>query len=606
MSTTDSFILVFLILAVTVLVILVIRKKKNLPTAISDTVLERERIAEQTTWPEPEADAPIELPDHKPNEILSEEDPHPPIINIYRPSPELDIEKSEDDKARSLVSQFGIYNHKLDLASYSYPSLDLLDTPQSTLNITADDLDTLKNRLVAILNSYQIRLEKIKVNIGPTVMLYEITPVPGIRIAQIQRLENDIALNLAAAGTRVIGHLPGKDAIGIEVPHRNPDLVYMRGVLSSPEFQNTMMDLPIILGRTMTDQVFITDLAKMPHLLIAGATGQGKSVGIHAILLSLLYKKHPAELKLILIDMNKLELTLFRKIERHFLAKLPDESDAIITNLSQVSNTLHSLSMEMDQRYDLLREAQVRNLKEYNEKFVSRKLSDPERHRYLQYIVVVIDEFTDLISKTDQSIEMLIARIAQLGRPAGIHLIISTQRPSVNIITGSIKANFSGRLAYRLSSINDSRTILDNGGAEQLNGQGDMLFSNGTELIHLQGAFVHSEEIERLCAFIGEQRGYPTAMLLPEYGIEAFTSKSYDPDDLDPMFEEAARLVVIHQQGSASLIQRKMKLGYNRAGRIMDQLEALGIVGPFEGSKARDVRYPDEYSLEQYLEKLQR
>ncbi|MCC8425590.1 DNA translocase FtsK [Mucilaginibacter sp. UR6-11] len=531
----------------------------------------------------------------------------PLTLETERPSPVLNVEKTDDDKAKSLVDQFGAYDHKLDLASYKYPTLDLLENYGSgKIAVNSEELEANKNKIVETLNHYNIEIDKIKATIGPTVTLYEIIPAPGVRISKIKNLEDDIALSLAALGIRIIAPMPGKGTIGIEVPNQNPEMVSMRSILATEKFQNTTMDLPIALGKTISNEVFIADLAKMPHLLVAGATGQGKSVGINAILVSLLYKKHPAELKFVLVDPKKVELTLFRKIERHFLAKLPDEADAIITDTKKVVNTLNSLCIEMDQRYDLLKDAQVRNLKEYNAKFVNRKISDPEKHRYLPFIVLVIDEFADLMMTAGKEVEQPIARIAQLARAVGIHLVIATQRPSVNIITGTIKANFPSRLAFRVLSKIDSRTILDAGGADQLIGRGDMLFSTGSDLIRLQCAFVDTPEVERISDFIGNQRGYPTAMLLPEYVGEGESSsaKDFDPNDRDPMFEEAARLIVMHQQGSTSLIQRKLKLGYNRAGRIIDQLEACGIVGPFEGSKAREVLYPDEYSLMQYLETL--
>jgi DNA segregation ATPase FtsK/SpoIIIE, S-DNA-T family len=531
-------------------------------------------------------------------------------IGVTRPTDELSIEKTDDEKAASLVEQFGTYDHTLELAGYKYPPLDLLENYGSNkISVNTDELEANKNKIVETLNHYNIEIDKIKATIGPTVTLYEIIPAPGVRISKIKNLEDDIALSLAALGIRIIAPMPGKGTIGIEVPNQNPEMVSMRSVLSTEKYQNTTMDLPIALGKTISNEVFIADLAKMPHLLVAGATGQGKSVGINAILVSLLYKKHPSELKFVLVDPKKVELTLFRKIERHFLAKLPDDGDAIITDTKKVVNTLNSLCIEMDQRYDLLKDAQVRNLKEYNAKFVSRKISDPEKHRYLPYIVLVIDEFADLMMTAGKEVEMPIARIAQLARAVGIHLVIATQRPSVNIITGTIKANFPSRLAFRVLSKIDSRTILDTGGADQLIGRGDMLLSTGSDLIRLQCAFVDTHEVERISDFIGNQRGYPSAMMLPEYvgeGEASSSSKEYDPDNRDPMFEEAARLIVMHQQGSTSLIQRKMKLGYNRAGRIIDQLEAAGIVGPFEGSKARDVLYADEYSLERFLETLQK
>ncbi|GAC1300603.1 MAG: DNA translocase FtsK [Mucilaginibacter sp.] len=533
----------------------------------------------------------------------------PLTVGVSRPTPVLNIEQDDNAKANSLVEEFGTYDHTLELASYKYPPLDLLENYGSNkINVNSDELAANKNKIVETLNHYNIEIDKIKATIGPTVTLYEIIPAPGVRISKIKNLEDDIALSLAALGIRIIAPMPGKGTIGIEVPNQNPEMVSMRSVLATEKFQNTTMDLPIALGKTISNEVFIADLAKMPHLLVAGATGQGKSVGINAILVSLLYKKHPAELKFVLVDPKKVELTLFRKIERHFLAKLPDEADAIITDTKKVVNTLNSLCIEMDQRYDLLKDAGVRNLKEYNQKFVNRKISDPEKHRYLPFIVLVIDEFADLMMTAGKEVEMPIARIAQLARAVGIHLVIATQRPSVNIITGTIKANFPSRLAFRVLSKIDSRTILDSGGADQLIGRGDMLLSTGSDLIRLQCAFVDTHEVERISDFIGNQRGYPSAMLLPEYVGEGESSstKEFDPDNRDPMFEDAARLIVMHQQGSTSLIQRKMKLGYNRAGRIIDQLEAAGIVGPFEGSKAREVLYPDEYSLERHLETLQK
>jgi S-DNA-T family DNA segregation ATPase FtsK/SpoIIIE len=532
----------------------------------------------------------------------------PLTVETDRPGPVLNIEKSDEDKAKSLVDQFGTYDHKLELASYKYPPLDLLENYGSgKIAVNSEELEANKNKIVETLNHYNIEIDKIKATIGPTVTLYEIIPAPGVRISKIKNLEDDIALSLAALGIRIIAPMPGKGTIGIEVPNQNPEMVSMRSVLATEKFQNTTMDLPIALGKTISNEVFIADLAKMPHLLVAGATGQGKSVGINAILVSLLYKKHPSELKFVLVDPKKVELTLFRKIERHFLAKLPDEADAIITDTKKVVNTLNSLCIEMDQRYDLLKDAQVRNLKEYNQKFINRKISDPEKHRYLPFIVLVIDEFADLMMTAGKEVEMPIARIAQLARAVGIHLVIATQRPSVNIITGTIKANFPSRLAFRVLSKIDSRTILDAGGADQLIGRGDMLLSTGSDLIRLQCAFVDTPEVEKISDFIGNQRGYPTAMLLPEYvgEGESSNSKEFDADNRDPMFEEAARLIVMHQQGSTSLIQRKLKLGYNRAGRIIDQLESAGIVGPFEGSKAREVLYPDEYSLMQYFETLE-
>jgi S-DNA-T family DNA segregation ATPase FtsK/SpoIIIE len=541
---------------------------------------------------------------------LIEDNDIPLTVEETRPLPELSIEKSDDQKkAESLVAQFGAYDPKLDLASYKYPPLELLENYGSNkITVNSDELEANKNKIVETLNHYNIEIDKIKATIGPTVTLYEIIPAPGVRISKIKNLEDDIALSLAALGIRIIAPMPGKGTIGIEVPNQHPEMVSMRSVLATEKFQSTTMDLPIALGKTISNEVFIADLAKMPHLLVAGATGQGKSVGINAILVSLLYKKHPSELKFVLVDPKKVELTLFRKIERHFLAKLPDEADAIITDTKKVINTLNSLCIEMDQRYDLLKDAQVRNLKEYNVKFVNRKLNPENGHRFMPFIVLVIDEFADLMMTAGKEVETPIARLAQLARAVGIHLVIATQRPSVNIITGTIKANFPARLAFRVLSKIDSRTILDAGGADQLIGRGDMLLATGSDLIRLQCAFVDTPEVEKISDYIGDQRGYPTAFVLPEYvgEGEANSPKDFNPDDRDPMFEDAARLIVMHQQGSTSLIQRKLKLGYNRAGRIIDQLEAAGIVGPFEGSKARDVLYPDEYSLERHLEELQK
>lgn len=561
------------------------------------------------TPPSPVFHEPVVLtPDVSARHEPELEEEIPLTINTERPTNVLNIEKADDEKANDLVEQFGLYDPKLDLASYKYPSLDLLENYGSNkINVNPDELEANKNKIVETLNHYNIEIDKIKATIGPTVTLYEIIPAPGVRISKIKNLEDDIALSLAALGIRIIAPMPGKGTIGIEVPNQNPEMVSMKSVLATEKFQTTTMDLPIALGKTISNEVFIADLAKMPHLLVAGATGQGKSVGINAILVSLLYKKHPAELKFVMVDPKKVELTLFRKIERHFLAKLPDEADAIITDTKKVINTLNSLCIEMDQRYDLLKDASVRNLKEYNAKFMSRKISNPEKHRFLPFIVLVVDEFADLMMTAGKEVEMPIARLAQLARAVGIHLVIATQRPSVNIITGTIKANFPARLAFRVLSKIDSRTILDAGGADQLIGRGDMLLSTGSDLIRLQCAFVDTPEVDKISEFIGEQRGYPTALLLPEYegaDGEGGSSKEFDPDDRDAMFDDAARVVVLHQQGSTSLIQRKLKLGYNRAGRIIDQLEAAGIVGPFEGSKAREVLFSDEYSLERHLESL--
>lgn len=530
--------------------------------------------------------------------------PIPPETN----EPTFTIEKTEEEaKAEELVEQFGNYDPTLDLASYKKPHLDLLENHGARkISVNAEELEANKNKIVETLNHYNIEIDKIKATIGPTVTLYEIIPAPGVRISKIKNLEDDIALSLAALGIRIIAPMPGKGTIGIEVPNMHPEMVSMRSILATEKFQQTTMDLPIALGKTISNEVYIADLAKMPHLLVAGATGQGKSVGINAILVSLLYTQHPSQLKLVLVDPKKVELTLFNKIERHFLAKLPGEADAIITDTKKVVNTLNSLCVEMDQRYDLLKDAQVRNLKEYNEKFIKRKLNPNNNHRFLPYIVLIVDEFADLMMTAGKEVEAPIARLAQLARAIGIHLVLATQRPSVNIITGTIKANFPARLAFRVLSKIDSRTILDSGGADQLIGRGDMLLSTGNDLIRLQCAFVDTPEVDRISEFIGNQRGYPEAYQLPEYVDENAESirGDFDPDDRDPLFEEAAQLIVTHQQGSTSLIQRKMKLGYNRAGRIIDQLEAAGVVGPFEGSKAREVLLTDQYALEQFLSNL--
>ncbi len=528
-------------------------------------------------------------------------------------SPNLTVAKVVEEKpisANDLVEKFGEYDPKLDLSGYRYPTLDLLkDYGTGKITINQQELEANKNKIVETLRNYSIEIEHIKATIGPTVTLYEIIPKPGVRISKIKNLEDDIALSLAALGIRIIAPMPGKGTIGIEVPNSSPEMVSMRSILATEKFQKTDMDLPIALGKTISNEVYIADLAKMPHLLVAGATGQGKSVGINAILTSLLFKKHPAELKFVLVDPKKVELSLFKKIERHFLAKLPNEDDAIITDTKKVINTLNSLCIEMDQRYDLLKNAQVRNLKEYNAKFINRRLNPEEGHRFLPFIVLVIDEFADLMMTAGKEVETPIARLAQLARAVGIHLVIATQRPSVNIITGTIKANFPARLAFRVLSKIDSRTILDSGGADQLIGRGDMLLATGSDLIRIQCAFVDTPEVDEVSEFIGSQRGYPSAHYLPEYIDPNGDSEGipdFDPSDRDQLFEEAARLIVMHQQGSTSLIQRKLKLGYNRAGRIIDQLEAAGIVGPFEGSKAREVLYPDDYSLEQFLETLRK
>lgn len=504
-------------------------------------------------------------------------------------------------KAEDLVREFGEYDPTLDLSGYQFPPIDLLETygGGKEPNVNTEELTLNKNRIVETLGNYGIAIDKIKATIGPTVTLYEIIPAAGVRISKIKNLEDDIALSLSALGIRIIAPIPGKGTIGIEVPNLNPEMVPMRHLMASEKFQNTGFDLPVALGKTISNEIFIADLSKMPHLLMAGATGQGKSVGLNAILVSLLYKKHPAQIKFVLVDPKKVELTLFNRIERHFLAKLPDSAEAIITDTKKVIHTLNSLCIEMDQRYDLLKEAEVRNIKEYNAKFIQRKLNPNNGHKYLPYIVLVVDEFADLIMTAGKEVETPIARLAQLARAIGIHLIIATQRPSVNIITGTIKANFPSRIAFRVTSKIDSRTILDSGGAEQLIGKGDMLYSTGNDLIRLQCAFVDTPEVEKITTFIGSQKGYPEAFQLPEFVDENEPKMEIDEGDRDSLFEEAARIIVTHQQGSASLLQRKLKLGYNRAGRIVDQLEAAGIIGPFEGSKAREVLVKDLVALEE-------
>jgi S-DNA-T family DNA segregation ATPase FtsK/SpoIIIE len=497
----------------------------------------------------------------------------------------------------------GDYDPTLDLSGYQYPTLDLLENyGESKLEVNRDELEANKNRIVETLGHYNIGIEKIKATIGPTVTLFEIVPQAGVRISKIKNLEDDIALSLSALGIRIIAPIPGKGTIGIEVPNQKPETVPMKTILASERFVNSDMELPVGLGKTISNEVFVADLTKMPHLLMAGATGQGKSVGLNALLVSLLYKKHPSQVKFVLVDPKKVELTLFRAIERHFLAKLPGEAEPIITDTKKVVHTLNSLCIEMDQRYELLKNAEVRNIKEYNAKFIARKLNPNNGHKFLPYIVLVVDEFADLIMTAGKEIETPIARLAQLARAIGIHLIIATQRPSVNIITGTIKANFPARIAFRVTSKIDSRTILDSGGADQLIGRGDMLLSTGADLIRLQCAFVDTPEVERITGFIGGQHGYADAHLLPEYVEESGEgSKEFDLDDRDPLFEDAAQIVVQHQQGSASLLQRRLKLGYNRAGRIIDQLESARIIGPFEGSKAREVLVKDPMTLQEIL-----
>jgi S-DNA-T family DNA segregation ATPase FtsK/SpoIIIE len=509
----------------------------------------------------------------------------------------------EDNLASRLVSDFGLFDPTLDLSNYKYPTIDLLkEYSTGGITINQEELEENKNRIVDTLRNYKIEIAQIKATVGPSVTLYEIVPEAGIRISKIKSLEDDIALSLSALGIRIIAPIPGKGTIGIEVPNKNPTMVSMKSVIGSAKFQEAEMELPIALGKTISNETFVVDLAKMPHLLMAGATGQGKSVGLNAVLTSLLYKKHPAEVKFVLVDPKKVELTLFNKIERHYLAKLPDTEDAIITDNAKVVATLNSLCVEMDNRYSLLKDAMVRNIKEYNDKFKARKLNPENGHRFLPYIVLVVDEFADLIMTAGKEVEVPIARLAQLARAIGIHLIIATQRPSVNVITGLIKANFPARIAFRVTSKIDSRTILDTAGADQLIGRGDMLYTNGNDVVRVQCAFIDTPEVEKITDFIGAQKAYATAYLLPEFvGEDGGISLEMDISERDTLFREAAEVIVNAQQGSASLLQRKLKLGYNRAGRLIDQLEAAGIVGPFEGSKARSVNIQDMTGLDQFF-----
>ena len=519
------------------------------------------------------------------------------------------IEKAEEEDiieenlASRLVADFGLFDPTLDLSNYKFPTIDLLkEYSTGGITINQEELEENKNKIVDTLRNYKIEIAQIKATVGPSVTLYEIVPEAGIRISKIKSLEDDIALSLSALGIRIIAPIPGKGTIGIEVPNKNPTMVSMKSVIGAAKFQEAEMELPIALGKTISNETFVVDLAKMPHLLMAGATGQGKSVGLNAVLTSLLYKKHPAEVKFVLVDPKKVELTLFNKIERHYLAKLPDTEDAIITDNAKVVNTLNSLCTEMDNRYSLLKDAMVRNIKEYNEKFKSRKLNPEAGHRFLPYIVLVVDEFADLIMTAGKEVEIPIARLAQLARAIGIHLIIATQRPSVNVITGLIKANFPARIAFRVTSKIDSRTILDTQGADQLIGRGDLLYSNGNDVIRVQCAFIDTPEVEKITDFIGSQKAYATAYLLPEFvGEETGINLDMDISERDTLFREAAEIIVNAQQGSASLLQRKLKLGYNRAGRLIDQLEAAGIVGAFEGSKARTVNISDLSALDQFF-----
>ena len=511
-------------------------------------------------------------------------------------------EETVEDISGNLVKKYGEFDPTLELSGYISPNLEQLkDYGSGSIKIDEKELESNKNTIIETLRNYKIEIAKIKANIGPTVTLYEIVPAAGIRISKIKNLEDDIALSLSALGIRIIAPIPGKGTVGIEVPNNNPTIVSMKSVIASQKFQNAEMELPIAFGKTISNETFTVDLVKMPHLLMAGATGQGKSVGLNVILTSLLYKKHPSEVKFILVDPKKVELNIYNKIERHYLAKLPNSEESIITDNKKVIYTLNSLCIEMDNRYELLKNAMCRNIREYNQKYKSRKLNPDNGHRFLPYIVLVVDEFADLIMSAGKEVETPIARLAQLARAIGIHLIIATQRPSVNVITGIIKANFPARIAFRVTSKIDSRTILDVSGADQLIGRGDMLYTQGNELIRIQCAFVDTPEVEKISEFIGSQKGYPDAHLLPEFLGEENEIGEINIEDRDELFEEAAKVIVVAQQGSASLIQRKLKLGYNRAGRIIDQMEAAGIVGPFEGSKARQVLVPDLSTLEQFL-----
>lgn len=542
--------------------------------------------------------------------VIPEKEKTKPITNS-EPDFSFEVKQPEVEKSPEVPASGHIsiqskepYAPELDLPSYKFPTLDLLeDRAQETISIDKEELEKNKNQIISTLRSFGIEIQRISATVGPTVTLYEIVPSEGVRISKIRNLEDDIALNLAALGIRIIAPIPGKGTIGIEVPNANKQIVSMRALLSSEKFVNNKMSLPIALGKKIDNENYIVDLATMPHLLMAGATGQGKSVGINAVLVSLLYKKHPSQLKFVLVDPKKVELSVYKMIEKHFLAKLPNEEEAIITDTKKVINTLNALCIEMDNRYELLKDAGTRNIKEYNEKFISRRLNPEKGHKYLPFIVLVVDEFADLIMTAGKEVEMPIARLAQLARAVGIHLIVATQRPSVNVITGTIKANFPARIAFKVSAKVDSRTILDSGGAEQLVGRGDMLISHGSELLRLQCAFVDTPEVEKIVEFIGSQRGYPSAFELPEYEGEegGGSGKVLDIGNRDELFEECARLIVQSQSGSTSNLQRRLNLGYNRAGRIMDQIEAAGIVGPAVGSKPREVYVKTEAELEAYL-----
>ena len=585
-------------------------KTKSVKTSDVDTVQLNENVVDDNSVQIEE-----ESEEENETETETEQNNNEKIIHVKEPTTNTDKvdievkeiveEKSEaDNLADKLVDNFGQFDPKLELGKFQFPKLNLLKQYDSEkITIDKDELEENKNRIVDTLANYNISISNIKATIGPTVTLYEIIPDAGVRISKIKNLEDDIALSLAALGIRIIAPIPGKGTVGIEVPNKKPTIVSMHSVISAEKFQKSEMELPVAIGKTISNETLVFDLARMPHLLMAGATGQGKSVGLNAVLTSLLYKKHPAEVKFVLVDPKKVELTLYNKIERHYLAKLPDSEEAIITDNKKVINTLNSLCIEMDNRYELLKNAACRNIVEYNKKFKARKLNPNDGHQFLPYIVLVVDEFADLIMTAGKEVETPIARLAQLARAIGIHLIIATQRPSVNVITGVIKANFPARIAFRVTSKIDSRTILDGSGADQLIGRGDMLYTQGNELIRIQCAFVDTPEIEQLTDYIGSQKAYATAHQLPEYvGEEGGTQLDNNIEDRDKLFREAAEVLVVAQQGSASLLQRKLKLGYNRAGRLIDQLEAAGIVGPFEGSKARQVLIPDLQSLDRHFE----
>ena len=555
---------------------------------------------------EPDGDEDFEVEQkEEPEEGVAEEEP---VEEEAEEELSLHVEPKVKEEEVDEIEQEELedYDPTLDLASYKFPTLELLEDHKfDNAEVKQEELVANKNKIVETLRHYKIEITKIRATIGPTITLYEIVPAPGVRISKIKNLEDDIALSLSALGIRIIAPIPGRGTIGIEVPNQHPEVVSMHSIVRSKKFQESTAELPVAMGKTISNETYMFDLAKMPHILVAGATGQGKSVGVNVIITSLLYKKHPSQLKFVFIDPKKVELNIYSVIEKHYLAKLPDTEEAVITDIQKVKNTLNSINIEMDARYDLLKAAHARNIKEYNKKFISRRLNPEKGHKFMPYIVVIIDEFADLIMTAGKEIELPIARIAQLARAVGIHMIIATQRPSTNIITGVIKANFPARIAFKVASMIDSRTILDTPGANQLIGKGDMLIASGSEITRVQCAFVDTPEVEKICAFIGDQRGYPTAFLLPEYvGDDEPGPGDVDLNNRDDLFDDAARVVVMNQMGSTSMIQRRFAIGYNRAGRLMDQLEAAGIVGPSEGSKARQVLISDEYSLEQLLNNL--